>query len=339
MDSLPETHRPVYAYVLRTSTYGILFLAILFWGSSFVATKVVLRSFRPLDFIFLRFAGGTILFVPIVLCRKRPAIDARTHLVLALMAFFEPGLYFIFETYGLQYTSASNASIIIAAAPVVVALMARAVLSETLSARAWTGVVLSMLGVLVLSGVGRWLRGGGGAAGVLPGEASGHAAGWLHGRGEVFGNALVFLAVISASGYMMVARRLSARLSAFDITFFQILYGTVLYLPLFLIRYPSIEWRAVELDSLGALLFLVLFSTVAAFLAYNHAISKIGASRAAVFLNGIPVVTVIVARVVLREEVGMIHLLGGIMVIAGVILSSLGRKVREVPSSYPIIPD
>jgi len=298
----------------RTGVYGALFAALLFWGSSFVATKIVLQSFAPLDFIFLRFAGASLLFLPIYLRRRARAMELRTHLALLLLALFEPCLYFLFETYGLQYTTASSASIIIAAAPVVVACMARFFLKERLTRTAWGGVVLSIIGVFILAVFAR--PGADGLNAVLKPTPGG--------RG-LLGNILIFLAVVSASGYMMVARKLSSRLSPLAITFYQIVYGGVFFLPFFLFRVRAIDWAAVRPDAFAALGFLILFSTVSAFLAYNHALSKIDASRTAVFLNGIPVVTVVVARVILKERVGIIHLLGGLLVVAGVVISNMGR--------------
>src|SRR6056297_3114966 len=176
--------------------YIALLLAAFFWGSSFPATKIVLRGFSPIAYVFLRFVGASHLGV-LMLRRYRP-LGRRVHLKLVLMAFFQPTIYFLFESAGLQYTSASSASMIIAALPGIVALLAGFLLKERLSLRQWAGVLLSIVGVIILAGFDD-----------NP----------TYAESSLLGNSLVLLAVLAASMYMIVARHLSSNLSAVEITF------------------------------------------------------------------------------------------------------------------------
>jgi drug/metabolite transporter (DMT)-like permease len=288
-------------------TYIALFLAILFWGSSFPATKMVLRGLPPMAYVFLRFAGASIFFI-VILLRRRRRLARRTHLKLLLMSLFEPVLYFSFESIGMQYTSASSASIIIAAVPAVVALLAGIFLAEKLTLREWSGVILSVLGVLLLA-----------AFDDNPDYAS----------SSLLGNVLIVGAVFSAALYMIIARHLSTEVSAMEITSYQVLYGGIIFLPVFLLRLPAVQWSAVGIDSILALLFLILFATLVAFFSYNFALTRIHASRAAVFLNGIPVVSVLVSASLLGERLGELQLIGGAVVIMGVTLTNLRRRARR----------
>ncbi|MGC9313374.1 MAG: EamA family transporter, partial [Sediminispirochaetaceae bacterium] len=76
---------------------------------------------------------------------------------------------------------------------------------------------------------------------------------------------------------------------------------------------------------------LIVGSTLIAFLAYNYAITCIHVSKAAVFLNGVPVVAVILSAFVLKEGLGVLQVIGGVIVIAGVTLTNLRRRTRSVP--------
>ncbi len=206
---------------LRLSTYIALILPVLLWGSSFVATKIVLMSFTPLSYMFIRFAGASLLFGLLLLIRRTKALDAKTHGQLALLALFQPGLYFTFETLGLQLTSASSASMIIAGVPAAASLMASIFLKENLNKREWTGILLSVAGVLLLA---------------FFDDNPQYAV------SSLTGNILVFFAVISAAVYMILAKRLTTKLSVMNITAYQFFYGGLFFLPLFLLRYNTMDW-------------------------------------------------------------------------------------------------
>lgn len=286
-----------------------LVITILLWGGSFPATKLVLTGFTPIAYVSLRFTGATILFALLMIGKFR-RLSLKTHVNLALIALFEPTLYFIFESTGMQYTSASSASIIIAAVPAVVGLMAAVFLKEHLNLQQWSGVTISIIGVVLLVGF----------------DDSPDYTGTA-----LFGNSLILLAVFSTTFYMILARHLSAKITATELTFYQIGYGMLFLLPVFLIHEHSINWQSVNAISVLALLFLILGATIVGFLSYNYAISKIHVSRAAVFLNGIPLVSVALSSILLRESLGLNQLAGGLIVIAGVTLTNLRHRPPAVP--------
>ena len=280
--------------------YVALLLAAFFWGSSFPATKIVLQGFTPVAYVFLRFVGASLIFGVLMLRRFR-RLPKKVHIKLVLMAFFQPTLYFLFESAGLQFTSASSASMIIAGIPGVVALLAGFFLKERLSLRQWAGVLLSIGGVVLLAGF----------------DDNPTYAG-----SSLLGNGLVILAALSAAMYMIVARHLSANLSAIELTFYQVFYGMLLLAPVFLFRISEVSWEQLSPPAIGALVFLILGATLVAFLAYNYALTRIDASRAAVFLNGVPLASIMVAWIVLGERLGLLQIAGGIIVISGVTLTN-----------------
>lgn len=290
-------------------TYAALATAVLFWGSSFVATKVVLEEFSPQAYMFIRFAIASVAFVAVLWYRGFPKLPGKVHLRLAAIAVFEPGLYFVFETGGLALTTAPKASLIIATTPVAVALLSRLFLRERMPARVSLGGMVSVAGVALLVVADR-------RAGLLE-------------SGVGMGDVLVLGAVVSAAAYIILARSLSARLDSVQLTSYQVIYGTVFFLPLFLLRPGVPQIGETGLEVIGALLFLSIFATVAAFLSYNYALSQIPAARAGVFLNGIPIVTALVAWPILGEVLSPIQMVGGILVLSGMTLAN-SRRRREV---------
>lgn len=285
-------------------TYLSLLAAVLFWGSSFVATKIVLEEFSVSGYMFFRFLAASLLFLILLAVKGLPKLSKEDHLRLFLVAFFEPGLYFIFETEGLSRTGAADAALIIASAPVVVGLFSRVLLGERQSARTLIGAAVSIVGVTVIVYGSRY---------ALDSESS------------LAGNLLVVGSVVAAALYMITARSLSSRVSTFHITAFQIFYGAIFFAPLYAFGTP-VAWQLVTLRSVGALVFLVFGATLIAFLAYNRALRDMTAARASVWLNGIPVVAAVAAWGLLGESLGLRHLIGGGLVVSGVLYASVRER-------------
>lgn len=291
------------------TTYVALAAAVLFWGVSFVATKVALGSLPPSAYMLLRFAVASVPFGIMLAFRPLPRLPMRVHVRLALVALFEPGLYFILETEGLARTSAAKASIIIAAIPVVVAIASRVLLRERMPRRAAVGGAASLVGVAVL---------------VLADPAAG-----IDRLVARTGDLLVLGAVVAATFYMLTVRSIHTEVSTFHITALQVLYGTAFFSVYFLMVRPEVVWGSISLEAVAALAFLVIFATIAAFFAYNYALSKVTAGQAAVTLNGIPVVTAITAWVVLGERLTLLQMGGGLLVLAGVTVANVTVRRRR----------
>jgi drug/metabolite transporter (DMT)-like permease len=299
----------------KKMTYIALVCTVLFWGLSFVGTKVALISFTPFVYIFLRFSLASVLFLILLIRKGLPKLSASDHKKLFLTAFFEPGLYFTFETIGLTYTTASKASIIISIVPIAVVLLARVVLKEKINGRSLSGILLSIVGILVL---------------VL-----GDPTFSLSFEGSTIGDILILCAVISSALYITFARDLGQKLSSLVITSFQMFYGTIFFAPMFILNVGSVNWSQVSAKALGAIIFLTIFATILSFLFYNYALTQIPASRAAIFINGIPVVTAIGAWVILGERLTLLQVTGGFLVLVAVIIANMSSKENI---SAPVTP-
>lgn len=293
--------------------YISLSAAVVFWGLSFVATKVALESITPFTLIFFRFGLAGLLFMAVSLWKGGlPRLTGKAHIKLFFMALFEPGLYFYFETVGLQHTTAPKASLIIATVPVAVLVFARILIKERIRPVSLVGIFISLAGIGVL----------------ITGDPGFR---WSMGR-HLVGDLLIIGAVITAALYMVGARDLGREYSAWAITCFQIFYGALFYAPMFLVEMPGLDWGSVTATSLLAAVYLTVFATVVAFLCYNYGLTRIQASRASVFINGIPVVTAVAAWAVLGERLTGAQAVGGGMVLLGVWLTNvLGNRRRADP--------
>ena len=290
----------------ETRVYLALCSAVFFWGLSFVATKMALESLPTFTLVFTRFALASSLFLLLMTRYGLPRPTRRNQAKLLLTALFEPGLYFLFETLGLQHTTAPKAALIIAVIPVVVVVLAAIFLRERTGLGGVIGIVTTLVGIAVLVG------------GNL-----GRGSSW---PGELLGDLLIVGAVLSAACYTVCARDLGRYHSAREITSIQTLYGALFFAPACLTELPQIDWSHVTFRSYAAILYLTLFATVGAFLCYNYALVRLPASRAAVFINGIPVVTAAAAWLLLGETLTAAQLGGGALVLCGVYMTNRPRS-------------
>ncbi len=290
-------------------TYIALSAAVIFWGLSFVATKMAIETIPLFTLVFTRFFIASVILFIFIRKLKLPPISKKIHARILLLALFEPGLYFIFETLGLKYTAAPKASLIIATIPLFVSGLAFLLIGEKISLVQILGIGISFLGIgIIVTGDPKFT--------------------WNM-EGPLLGDILIFGAVFSASLYMISARNLGKTISPISITALQFLYGAIFFFPAFLWELPSLNFAKIYLRSLGAMIYLIFFATIIAFICYNYALSKIPASKVSVFINFIPVVTAVGAWALIGETLTLLQIIGGSIVLFAVCLTNFNGAFRK----------
>ena len=279
-------------------------MALLF-GLSFVATKYALRSVPPFTLIFLRFCIASF-FLGILYMRKRPRkVEPGDRWRIILTSLIVPGLYFLAETYGLKFSSATSVSLLVATIPIFAAIFAFLLLKERIGIWRGVGIALSVIGV-----------------GAILTSVQGKVTGWkMVGAGNLLGLG----AALCAGLYMALGRDLLNRYSALTITTFQAVAAVLIFFPLAGLELFTHQWGETNAFTLMAVAYLALFCSVLAFFLWNYGISRLEASRAAVFTNLVPVFTVFGAYLLLGEKVYAGQMVGGALVIGGVTLASATR--------------
>ncbi|MBI9086317.1 MAG: DMT family transporter [Desulfobacterales bacterium] len=275
-----------------------LLAAAVLWASSFVALKMAFRAYDPMVVIFGRMAIAGLCFLFFIPTFRIPYRKGDLR-YLAFMAFCEPCLYFIFEAMAIENTTASQAGMICAMLPLMVAIAARIFLGEVLTLRTVLGFILAMAGVVWLS---------------MAGESSQNAP---H---PVLGNFYEFVAMVCAVGYMITLKHLCARYSPFFLTAVQAWAGSLFFLPFLFLPGTKLPTGFDPVSGM-AVIYLGTFVTLGAYGAYNFGTSRIPASQAAAFVNLIPVLSVIMGWVVLGERFTVLQYPAAVMVFAGIYLS------------------
>jgi len=281
-----------------------LLAATLLWASSFVALKIAFAHFDPMVVIFGRMLVGSLcfLFLPATFrgLAYRPG-DLRR---LAFMAFCEPCLYFIFEARAIENTTASQAGMITAILPLLVAVVAHIVLKEHLSRRTLIGFFIAIVGVVWLS---------------LAAEAD------VTAPNPLLGNFYEFLAMVCATGYVIQLKQLTSRYNPFFLTAVQAFAGCLFFFPLMLFP-PTTLPTHFTVTGVAAVVYLGALITLGAYGCYNYGVSRIPVSQATAFINLIPVFAVILGWLILGETfTGSQYLAAGI-VFWGVYLSQDRRR-------------
>ncbi len=287
---------------VRAQAMGCLVVAMALWGSSFVALKLAFAELPPLWVIFARMALGSLVFLCAWRWRGRLDYRAGDWKYLLGLAVCEPCLYFVFEAIALQNTSASQAGMITALLPLLVAVGAYVFLHERITRTSLAGFLLAIAGVVWLS---------------LGGTADEHAP------APLLGNFFEFLAMLCAMVYTLILKFLSTRYSAFLLTAMQAFVGAPFFLLLALWHEPTPS--SISLTGVVAVVYLGLVVTVGAYGLYNFAVSRLPASQASAFVNLIPLFTLLIAVLLLGESLTTQQVLATGVVFSGVALSQWRR--------------
>ncbi len=288
-------------YLGRADLYVLS--VVLIWGSVFSVVKFTLVEIDPLAFVTVRFAATAVLLLAVVWWLEgRPVMERRDWRAVAVVGIVGVGLYQIFFTVGIDLTTASNSSLIIASAPIWVALLSAGMGYETIRLRQAVGIALSFLGVLLV------IRAGSGEFS-LSSESL---------RGDLLS---LGAAVTTALG-VVVAKEPLRRHSALRLMAVGIVLATgFVLLPIGIGPTLQQDWGAVSLASWLGLGYAVVFSSVIAYVLWYAGVAHLGPVRTAVYGNLIPVVAVTTAAITLGERLTMGHLVGAGVVLLGITLA------------------
>ncbi len=293
----------------NTSLYlGLVFVMFL-WGLTFVFFKIAFESFKPISIVMMRLIiSVAFIFIAAKLLKKLQKVEKKDYKYLLLMAFFEPFLYFLGESFGLLYVSSTLASVMIATIPLVVPVAAFFIFHERLSRLNIFGLIVSTFGVIAVA---------------LAVDAEWGAT--------IKGVLLMFLAVLAASAYTLLAKKLSTSYNGFTITIWQNFFGLFMFLPIFLIwDFKDLMNTVPTTNSIYAVLYLAIFGSSVTFIIFTRAVRELGAAKANIFANLIPVFTAIASFFLLKEEMPLLKILGIAIVLIGLVLSQLKSKNRGI---------
>ena len=284
--------------------YTTIVLSMVFWSFSFIWTRVAIHSFQPMTLITLRLIlASLLLFVVLKSTGRFQKLRRKDVKWFLSLAFFEPFIYYVGETYGLTMVESTLAAVIVSTIPLFAPVVAFIVLRERISWSNVVGIVVSLIGVFF----------------VIYEPTGGLKA-------NPQGVALLFLAVFAAICYATVLRKVPDHYNNMSVIFYQSLLGLLFFIPTFFVAdYPTIHTLKVSGESLVALFMLSVFASVIAFVLFAGAVRKVGVTRTNVFVNLIPVFTAILSWVILDEILTLSKWIGIVIVVIGLFVSQWGK--------------
>ena len=276
----------------------LLVVCYALWGGGMVAMKYAFESFDVLHVVFARVAFAAFFYLSLFSKWHRLPYEKGDWKYLLLLVLFEPCLFFLFETFSMKYTTASQGGVVAACFPLCTAVAAWLFLKEKLTRRTIFAIVLAVIGVA---------------------GASWFAEDDVRAANPLLGNLLMFGAVLSSSGYAVCVRFISRRYGFLAISAIQAIGGALVFAPLLVF---SPMPREITSSALGGLLYMGVAVGILAYLLLNVSLRYLPAGVVSLFGNLIPVFTLLFAFLFLGEAINAPQLACVGLTLVGVILSS-----------------
>lgn len=292
---------------------ALLILATLLWGGNFVIGRAVTGDIPPVTLAFLRWCVAFIVFLPIAypyIKKDWPKLKAHWPIVYVLaltgVASFNTLVYI-----GVYYTTSINASLMNSSTPIIIYILSFIFLKERLSKYQLIGTFISLIGVLF----------------IISGGSLESFLAFRFNKGDL----IVLFAVFCWAIYSLLIKQYAGRLPGYSTFLATIALGAVMLLPFTVYELittdTAINWST---STISAIFYVGIVASIVAFLSWNTGVVALGANRASIYLNFIPVFAAIFAILFLGEQLQLAQLIGGAAVVSGVLLSSYQKKTSSL---------
>ena len=276
--------------------------AVVVWGASFIATKIAVGEVSPITVVWIRFAMGIpILFLAVAMRKQFAFPKGREWLYFTLLGFLGITFHQWLQSTGLKTAQATTTAWIVATSPAFIAILAWLFLKERLNFLQTFGIILAMCGVLVV-------------------VSKGHFASLAIGQFGTIGDVLILISALNWAVFSTLSRRGLQTHPSTRLTFWIMTIGWIIVsIPFFAGGNIS---ELPQLDSRGwwALIFLGIFTTGFAYIAWFDALAQLPAAQTGAFLFIEPPASMIVAAIVLNEHVTLTAVIGGAVILLGIYL-------------------
>ncbi|TOC15556.1 EamA family transporter [Vibrio parahaemolyticus] len=285
--------------------YLLPFFTVMIWGGNSIVNKMAASTIEPSAMSFYRWFVAMVLLTPFCL----PAVIKQRHVIrpyltkLAFLALLGMVLNQSLGYYAGLTTTASNMALITSLVPLISVFLSVPLLGKSVSMLSIVGGVISLGGLAFMLG-------------------HGDVTYFLH-QDMTQGDSLMLLAALVYAAYCVLLKRWKMPFNSLTLVYMQGFFSVIMLTPLLL----SSEQLLPSQEALPLIAYAGIAASIFAPLMWVKAIDLIGADSSAMFMNLMPVVSVALASTLLGEEIHVYHIIGGLMVISGVILSQI--KVRK----------
>ncbi len=280
--------------------YIVLAIQVLFSSATHLVAKSTASTMDPVVLTLLRgFVSVGAFLLLFGIQRKSLAFERCDFKKLLWLSFIAIPINQFLFLYGIKFTPAANGALLYATTPAIILLISRIVYKEPLTRKKVIGVVMAFAGVLIIifeKGIS------------LSSEYT-------------FGNVLIFLAVISWALYSIHGKPLIIKYGAMRVSALAMIGGTLLFIPIGITNTLHYDIASITAGQWQGILYLGIGTSVIAYVLWYYAIGKIDTAKVAVFANAQPIVTSLLSVVFLHQVLSLNFVVGGIITIAGVVVT------------------
>jgi len=288
-------------------------LATIIWSGNFIVARSAIHDISPVALSFFRWLTACIVLLPFCLNRipelYKTALNHKSYffwMSLTGVTIFNTCVY-----VAGHYSSAINLALIgTTSSPIFSIILARIFLKEKISTVKLTGVIVCIAGILLLLSKGSWER--------------------LLTFRFTIGDWWILAGALAFAIYNIFVRKNPTPVQGIDLLFITFVLGTILLVPFYIFELNYAAPVNFELKMLSYFLYIEAVALVISFLCWNVAIRNLGAGKASLFGNLIPVFSTMEAVWILGEKLEMIYLAGGLLVITGLIIANLKKTYQTI---------
>lgn len=303
---------------MKSASNGLAYLAALLYsfiiGFSFIFVKLALVSADPIDTLAYRFTASFIaVTIPVLLGWLKLNFNKKDILNILPLALFYPAMFFGFQVFGLYYTASSEAGIVQATVPIFTIIFASYFLKEETTLWQKLFIALSVSGVIFIF--------------IMKGASFDIS--------NIKGTTLILLSSLSFAGYSVLARKLTQKFKPMELSYIMLLIGFIFFNLISLIKHGFTGSMASFLQPISspifiiAILYLGVLSSLGTSYLSNYALSKMPASKMSVFTNLSTLIAILAGVIFLEEQLFYYHIIGALLIIAGVIGTNYFDKDKE----------
>ncbi len=286
---------------------NIMVIFSIFFSGAFIAGKFSIMEFPVFSLTFFRFLiAGAILFSILYFRGEDLRISKSDMPHVVILSLLGVVGYHVFFFTALKYTSSVNTSLIAASNPIMTTILASIFLKEKVSPKAASGILLSFIGVSVIVTNGSY-------------EV-------LRNMNFNIGDLYMLIAVLSFSCYFIILKNVLNRIPPMKLTAYIFLFCVLMLFPAVIIENPASYLGNTTARGWGSLLYMSVFASVIAYLLQQISVKRIGPSKTSLYINLIPLFSMIMAYFILGEGITLQKILAGGMIISGVIITVRSKK-------------
>jgi drug/metabolite transporter (DMT)-like permease len=282
-------------------------VVVLLWAANIPLVKDALREFSPMSFNAVRIPlSALLLWIPMLLLRRRIHLQPRDIWKILVLGIIGNVFYLTLFIHGLELTKAGNVGLLMSVGTVFTALLSRLLGHEYQDRRVWAGIFLSFGGVAVI---------------LL------ESAEFAVGTGTLVGDLITLAAACCWSVYTVFSKTLMRSYSPLTFTTLTLSVGAFALFFLSLPDLMDLNWGQISTKSYLELGYSSIFSLAVAYSIWFYCVDRLGSTKTAIYINLVPFGTLLFAWFFIGEEVTLLQILGGILILTGIYLTKLKRKL------------